>query len=201
MIGLETIVALASAHGLVLVAPLAVIEGPIVTVIAAWLASRYILDVRAVAAVVIAADVVGDLTLYALGRWGLHRLPKRWRDRLGLNRARLLGLAKHFRAQGTRTLVIGKLTHSAGAAILVAAGLAKLRLWRFFWVNLLTTIPKSLFFVGLGYSIGAAYARIDNWISRASLVLGGALILVGVLWLLSRWARRSRETSETETGE
>lgn len=191
MIGLDTIVALASAHGLAIVAPLAVVEGPIVTVIAAWLASRDILDLWAVAGVVLAADVVGDLALYALGRWGLHRLPKPWRDRLGLNRARLLGLAKHFRAQGNRTLVIGKLTHTAGAAVLVAAGLAKVRLWRFFWVNLVATIPKSLFFVVLGYSIGSAYGRIDSWITRASLVLGGVLVVLGALWLVSRWARRA----------
>lgn len=196
MIGLETIVALASAHGLAIVAPLAVVEGPIVTVIAAWLASRDILDVWAVAAVVIAADMLGDLALYALGRWGLHKLPKPWRDRLGLNRARLLGLAKHFRVQGNRTLVIGKLTHTAGAAVLVAAGLGKVRLWRFFWVNLFATIPKSLFFVGLGYSIGSAYSRIDNWITRASLVLAGVLIVVGVLWLVSRWARKTQEKTE-----
>jgi membrane protein DedA with SNARE-associated domain len=196
MIGLETIIALASAHGLAIVAPLAVIEGPIVTVIAAWLASRDILNVWAVSAVVIAADMVGDLALYALGRWGLHRLPKRWRDRLGLSRARLLGLAKHFRAQGTRTLVIGKLTHTAGAAVLVAAGLGKVRLWRFLWVNLFATIPKSLFFVALGYSIGSAYARIDNWITRASLILGGILVVALALWLVSRWARRTEARAE-----
>lgn len=196
MVGLETIVGLASTYGLAIVAPLAVIEGPIVTVIAAWLASQGILNVWAVAVVVIAADLLGDLALYALGRWGLHKLPKRWRDRLGLNRARLLGIAKHFRARGTRTLVIGKLTHSAGAAVLVAAGLGKVRLWRFFWVNLFTTIPKSLFFVGLGYFIGSAYARIDNWITRASLVLACVLIVAGALWLLSRWARKAQSPSQ-----
>ena len=196
MIGLETIVALASKHGLAVVAPLAVIEGPIVTVIAAWLASQHILDLWSVAAVVIVADLVGDVGLYSLGRWGLHKLPKRWRDRLGLNRARLLGLAKHFRAHGIRTLVVGKLTHTAGAAVLVAAGLAKVPLGRFLWVNLLATIPKSLVFVGIGFSIGAAYARIDNWISRASLVIGGIIVVAGLLWLLSRWARRTRGDAE-----
>lgn len=190
MIGLETIVALASKYGLGVIAPLAVIEGPIVTVIAAWLASQHILNLWAVAAVVIAADMVGDVGLYALGRWGLNRLPKRWRDKLGLNRARLVGLAKHFRAQGIRTLVIGKWTHTAGAAVLVAAGLAKYRLWRFLWVNLVATIPKSLFFVGVGYTIGSAYGQIDNWIQRASLVLGGVILVGGAIWLLRRWAKR-----------
>lgn len=190
MVGLETIIALASKHGLAVVAPLAVLEGPIVTVIAAWLASQHILDLWSVAIIVIVADIVGDVGLYALGRWGLHRLPKRWRDKLGLNRARLLGLAKHFRARGNRTLIMGKLTHSAGAAVLVAAGLGKVRLWRFIWVNLVATIPKSLFFVAIGYTLGSAYTQIDNWITRASLILLAVLLVGGTIWLLQRWAKK-----------
>jgi membrane protein DedA with SNARE-associated domain len=190
MVGLETIIALASKHGLAVIAPLAVLEGPIVTVIAAWLASQHILNLWSVALIVIIADVVGDVGLYSLGRWGLHRLPQRWRDKMGLNRARLVGLAKHFRAHGTRTLVMGKLTHSAGAAVLVAAGLGKVRLWRFIWVNLLATIPKSLFFVAVGYTVGSAYGQIDNWITRASLILLAVILVGGAIWLLQRWAKK-----------
>ncbi len=190
MIGLETIVVLASKHGLAVIAPLAVLEGPIVTVIAAWLASQKLFDLWSVAVVVILADLVGDMALYALGRWGLHRLPKRWRDKLGLNRARLVGLAKHFRAHGTRTLIMGKITHSAGAAVLVAAGLGKVRLWRFVWLNLVATIPKSLFFVAVGYTLGSAYSRIDDWITRASLIALGIIVVGGVIWLLHRWSKK-----------
>lgn len=189
MFGLETIIAVMAKHGLAVIAPIAVLEGPIVTVIAAWLASQHLFNIWSVAIVVILADLVGDLGLYALGRWGLHRLPKRWRDRLGLNRARLHGLAKHFEAKGGRTLVFGKLTHSAGAAVLVAAGLARLPFWRFVWINLAATIPKSLFFVALGYFIGSAYTRIDDWIARASLVLLGVIVVAGAVWLLRRMSR------------
>jgi membrane protein DedA with SNARE-associated domain len=193
MVGLETIVALASKHGLVVVAPVAVLEGPIVTVIAAWLASQHILNLWSVTVIVVLADLVGDVGLYALGRWGLHRLPKRWRDRFGLNRARLLGLAKHFRSHGTRTLVVGKLTQAAGAPVLIAAGLGKIRLWRFIWVNLLATIPKSLFFVAIGYTLGSAYAQIDNWISRISLIVFAILLVGGVIWFLQRWMRKKND--------
>ena len=80
MFGLETVTALIAKNGLAIVAPIAVLEGPIVTVIAAWLASRGLLDVWSVSVVVILADLFGDVLFYALGRWGLHRLPLRWRD-------------------------------------------------------------------------------------------------------------------------
>lgn len=190
MLGLETVAALIAKDGLAILAPIAVLEGPIVTVIAAWLASRGLLDVWSVSVVVILADLVGDTIFYALGRWALHRLPVRWRYRLGLSRTRLAQVAGHFRTHGARTLVVGKLTHSAGAAVLVAAGLARMPMLRFVWVNLLATIPKSLFFVALGYAFGSAYSQIDDWIARISLLLLGLLVLGGMIWLLKRTTRK-----------
>ncbi len=180
MIGTETVVTLLTKKGLAIVAPIAVVEGPIVTVIAAWLASRGIIEFWPLAAVVITADLVGDLIFYALGRYGIKRLPRRWRARLGLHGSRLHSLVAHFEEKGGRTLVFGKVTHSAGAAILVAAGVAKMPFAQFVLFNLLATIPKSFVFLVLGYSLGAAYARIDDWIARGSLIVFGAL-LTGVL--------------------
>lgn len=189
MIGLETIAALIANHGLLVVAPIAVVEGPIVTVIAAWLASAGLMSLWGLALVVIGADIVGDFGLYALGRWGLGRLPARWLARVGLRQDRLLGLAGHFEIHGGRTLLIGKVTHSAGFLVLVAAGVAKMEVWRFFWFNLLGTVPKSLFFVSLGYAFGAAYAQIDGWIYRASLILLGLIIALGTSVLIRRALR------------
>ena len=54
------------------------------------------------------------------------------------------------------------------------------------WVNLLATIPKSLFFVVLGYTLGSAYSQIDNWIARASLVVLGAMVLAGAAWVFRK---------------
>ncbi|WP_417718623.1 DedA family protein [Salipiger sp.] len=189
MFGLETVTALIAKQGLAILVPIAVIEGPIVTVIAAWLASQGLLDLWSVTLVVVLADLLGDMGLYALGRWGVNRLPPKWRLKMGLNRARLTALASHFDSRGARTLVIGKLTHSAGAAVLVAAGLARMPLLRFLVVNLLATVPKSLFFVALGYAFGSAYSQIDNWIARVSLILLGGIVLAGIVYLLRRRMR------------
>jgi membrane protein DedA with SNARE-associated domain len=190
MLGLETVTALIAKYGLAFVAPVAVLEGPIVTVIAAWFASQGLFSLWIVALVVILADLVGDLGLYALGRWGRARLPADWRIRLGLDSARLDRLAGHFDEKGGRTLLFGKLTHSIGFAVLVAAGAGRMPLGRFIWYNLLGTVPKSLFFVALGYGFGAAYAQIDNWISRASLVLLAMFLAGAVSWVLYRKAKK-----------
>lgn len=166
-------------NGLWVMAPIAVVEGPIVTVVAAWLASLGLLRLPAVIAVAIVADLLGDALLYALGR----SAPQRLRARLGLRQDRLARLSQHFDRRGASTLVLGKLTHSAGAAVLVAAGMARMPFGAFLWWNLVATLPKSLAFVALGWSLGGAHARIGEWISTGSLLLLAGLLAVGaVLW-------------------
>lgn len=191
MFGAEAVLLLLKAHGLALLAPLAVLEGPIVTVIAAYLASLAWLDVRLVYVVVVLADLVGDSLLYGLGRRGPAALPARWRNRFGVTEARLAAVTGHFREQGGRTLVLGKLTHSAGMVVLLAAGVAKMPFWRFLGFNLLATLPKSLAFVVIGYTLGQFYTAIDGWIYRASFVLLVLVVLgVAALFLYRRGVRQ-----------
>jgi membrane protein DedA with SNARE-associated domain len=189
MFELEAVIALISKYGLVLLGPIAVVEGPIVTVIASWLASQGVLNLWAVIGVVVLANLIGDLGHYALGRWGLHRLPERWRDRLGLDGPRLQALATHFRTSGARTLLVGKFTQVVIAPILIAAGLARMSIWKFSWVTVVGTVPTSLFFVVLGYTLGSAYQNIDHLIGRVSLIGLGIVILGGVLVFFWRRAR------------
>ena len=75
---LSTIQSLVQAHGLWLLAPVTVLEGPIVTVIAAYMASLGLLNLYAVYVICVLGDLVGDAGIYALGRWGPKTLPGRW---------------------------------------------------------------------------------------------------------------------------
>ncbi|MFC2967521.1 DedA family protein [Acidimangrovimonas pyrenivorans] len=188
--GLDTVIHLIQTHGLLLLAPIAVLEGPIVTVIASYLARLGYMDIYAVFVVVVLADLVGDAIFYELGRAGPRFLPARWLNRIGLSEDRLEALTAHFRYRGGRTLVIGKLTHSAGMLVLVAAGASRMNFGLFLWYNLLGTVPKSLFFAVIGYSLGFAYTAIDGWIFRGSILLLILLILGGIWWVVRhrrRW--------------
>lgn len=186
MMNLNTVVGLLHAHGLVLLAPLAVLEGPIVSVLAGWLVQLGLLNFVAAYAVVVLGDLFGDTLLYLLGRWGLKRMSLRWRARLGLRRVRMEELATHFRTKGGRTLVVAKLTHSLGFAALLVAGAVRMPFGTFLWYNLLGTLPKSLAFILLGYGLGHFYARIDSYIFWASLVMLALLVISGTIWYLRR---------------
>lgn len=194
----DTLQTLVQDHGIWLVAGAAIIEGPIATVVGAYAASLGLLSVVAVYIVCVLGDIIGDVLLYSLGRFGLHGLPDRWRSRFGLNRSRLASLGNYFRAKGGRTLVFGKLAHSPGMAVLVAAGAARMPFFSFLFWNFVSSLPKTLAFVFLGYTIGYAYTTIDNYIFRVSLLIG--VVTVGVLGFIYYRHRSGQSGSDKPTG-
>ena len=172
-------------QGLWIVALISVLEGPVITVLAAFLASKGVFDLLPLALVLVAGDLLGDLGHYLIGRRGLARIPPRWRHRLGLGTARTNALAQQFARQGGRILVIGKLTHSVGAVVLVAAGVARMPVLPFLGYNLVAALPKTALLMALGWFAGDALDRVALWLDRgaALLVLPVALAL---LWMLRR---------------
>ena len=182
MIDAEIALSLLAAHGVALVAPLALIEGPIMTILAAWLAQRGVLDVGAVTVTVILADLLGDALLYAAGRHGGRAVLRVLR----LGDAQVDTLALSLRARAPALLIGAKLTHAAGAAVLFAAGAAHVPFGLFMACNLAATLPKSLGFVLLGWWFGEAHARLGGWIGWVAL---GLTLLAALLFILFR--RRS----------
>lgn len=150
-----------------------IVEGPIVTVIAGLLASQGLFDVAVVFVIAVIGDLMGDLILYATGRWGLPTSCTRLSNLL--DRHRIAVLRRRFRALPGKVLLFGKLTHGAGFLFLLAAGAARISLGAFVWYNFLGTLPKCAFFVALGYLAGTAYVRIDSYLGAAS---AGAFALV-----------------------
>jgi membrane protein DedA with SNARE-associated domain len=185
---LDAALQLIQSHGLWLLVPFAVIEGPIVTVIAAYLARLGYMPVTGVFLVCVLGDLIGDALYYSLGRFGPRILSERWQARLGMTAARKLALGAHFNEKGGRTLLFGKWTHSAGLPIMIASGMGHMNFWAYMGYNLLGTVPKTLLFTALGYYIGHAYASIDTYIYRVSLLL--LVVVVAVAIYLFRNHRR-----------
>ncbi len=183
-----TVVSVISTYGIALLAPVAVLEGPIVSVVAGYLSHIGLLPLWQVIVVVILADVVGDCILYGLGRGMLKWLPARWREKVGVSDARLEMLAQTFREKGAKVLVVGKLTHAAGFAILLGAGAARMRFDVFVLANLLATIPKSILLVAIGYVFGSQHERIAEYLSTGSIMILAAFAVVLGVWY---WRRRA----------
>jgi membrane-associated protein len=194
MITLETIPRLIQTHGLVLLMPLSILEGPIVTVIASYAARLGYLNIYAVFVVCVMGDLIGDSALYCIGRTGGRWMPAKLRRRLRMDGAQTAKLAQHFRAQGGRTLVFGKITHSAGFLVLLAAGAAEMPFGRFVLFNTLATLPKTAFFCVIGYTIGHAYASIDGYIGKVSAIIFIAIVVAAIGWWMHKRGQTTRKS-------
>ncbi len=166
----------------------AVAEGPLVTVLAAFLASQGEFSVAGVYVAVVLGDLAGDALYYAMGRWCASGLGGRlgcvWRGRRGVRlRQRVLALREYLSAHPGRVLLLGKLTHSAGFAVLLAAGAARVRPGVYMTYNLLGTLPKSAALMLIGYFFGRFYTTLHAELRLAALAgLAAALLAVGVMW-------------------
>lgn len=174
-------------HPYLLLFPLAVLEGPVVAMAAGLLVYAGIITWPVAYALIVAADLAGDTLHYLAGRLGRHPRFGRLLASLGLTEGRLAYLASSLRRHEWRVLVGAKLTHFAGAPALVAAGLGGVPYGRFLGWNLLATVPKSAFFLALGYFSGG---QIENF--ARYLDVGSAAALALVVVFLAAWLAYSR---------
>ncbi|MBA4349646.1 MAG: hypothetical protein C0427_00140 [Rhodobacter sp.] len=147
----EAIRALLQEQGLAILFVLALIEGPIVTVIAGALAGRGVFDPLAVLVVALAGDVVGDVALYAIGRFCPGLAQRLFGRRLEVEAAGVQGL---FARRGGWLLVIGKLTHVAGFAVILTAGFARMPPGAFLGFTVMAALPKVMALAGVGWAFG-----------------------------------------------
>jgi len=176
----SNILGLLSAHPYAVLLPLAIAEGPLVTIAGGVLIANSQLRFWPVFAIVVAGDLVGDSALYAFGRWGGIRMATRWSSQRTVTRT--TELQDQFRRKADQVLVTGKLTHAVGAPVLVAAGIVRMPFWRFLTVNSLATLPKSLALLCIGFAFHSGYAAIGQNMSYYII----ALLIVGsiILYLL-----------------
>ncbi|PWE31547.1 DedA family protein [Pararhodobacter marinus] len=186
------ILTLVQDHGLLLLAPLAVIEGPIMSILGGSLSGADLFNVWAVLAIVIAADLFGDMGLYWIGMRGEALLPERLRARvLNPDSALQRRLRYELTDHGVRLLVLGKLTHGAGFAVLMAAGAMRYPFAKFVLVNLGATAVKSGALVALGWWLGDSWQRAEVWLDRAVVFVLLAAVLGLVVWLHHKRAARA----------
>ena len=176
-ITLQTIEVLMHQYGYIVFFILAVIEGPITTVVASFMASTGFFNIFIIYTLSVLGDVAGDLLYYFIG----HLFRNQWKNRdkfLFISRDRINQVKEHFNLKAGRTFLTAKLTHGVGFTVLVAAGISEVPMSIFIPYSFLGTLPKSLFFVFLGFYFGRAYYFINDYINTFSLAVFAIFVLV-----------------------
>jgi membrane-associated protein len=184
---LQNIILLLTAYKYLFLFPVAVVEGPIITVIAGFLSSLGIFNVFIAYGVLVAGDIAGDVAYYELGYYGRQKFVTRWGRFVGITQERLEQLGKHFDKHASKTLIIGKLSQGIGGAILLAAGMAKVPFRKLVLYDFLPTLPKTLILLLIGYYAGESYVKISSYFDYAAIgTVAAAVIFVVVYFVMRR---------------
>lgn len=188
---IATLIALPASTLYALLFPIAVIEGPIITVIAGFLGANQTVNVYLAYLVMVAGDVAGDCLYYALGRFGRRPFIDRWGRYVGVTSEKIASMEGHYRRHSGKTILISKITHGIGPLFLVAAGASGVSFKKFIAFSTLGALPIALILFLIGYFFGQAYLSISRYLDWFGLAASGiAIILFFGYRLLIRSVRK-----------
>ncbi|MFH1393183.1 MAG: DedA family protein [Patescibacteria group bacterium] len=174
---MENLVSLLTNYGYFILFPISVIEGPIVTIVAGFLASLGILNFFIVYVIVTLGDVLGDNAFYWAGRLGNNFFSRFFEKR----HEKVERVKEYFRVNERKALILSKVFYGIGAAGLFTAGSLKVPYKRFLTICLLTTAVQSVALITIGVLFGQAYEQLNkylNYYTTATIVVGLIIIFV-----------------------
>ena len=181
------------AYKYIVLFPIAIVEGPIITIVAGSFAANGQIDFALAYAIIIAGDLTGDSLYYAIGRYGRKNFIDRWGHYIGLTPKRLKRVDQHFLNHAGKTLVLGKLAFSFEIPFIVSAGLARYSYPRFLFYMLCGALPKTLGLMLVGYFFGYSLANARRDLTFAAhvsaTVIATIVVLLGTHFLLRHYSK------------
>ena len=187
---LDAVLQLLSTYGYFILFPLAIVEGPIVTVIAGFLVTTGVFNPFIAYAVVVAGDIVGDSFWYGLGRFGgghFTRALERW---FGITQEKIQTVKHKLEHHRFKMTAIAKLSQGVGFAGMIAAGVVRIPYPLFVFACLLVTLCQCAVYLLLGMFFGHAYKTIGNYFDYAALGTIAVVVAAGIAFL---WYRRRKK--------
>ncbi len=172
-----------------LLALMAIIEGPIVTLLGAVAASTGFLKPQLVFIAAAAGNLTSDIVWYSLGYLGKTEWLVRHGRRLGIRAEHSERLEKAMHAHAPKILLIAKLTMSFSIPALIAAGVARVPWRRWFTTVLLGEIVWTGTLVLIGYHVTLSLRRMETGLQIVS-IMGIVIFLALAARYLIRYGSR-----------
>jgi membrane protein DedA with SNARE-associated domain len=150
------------------------------------------LNIVAVGVVGFIAAVIGDNIGYAIGRFGGRALVERWGKYIFLTPARLDKAEAFFARHGGKIITVARFIEGLREANGVIAGIADMHWLKFFFFNALGAALWVGTWVSIGYFAGQHITTIYNDVTRYSLYVLIAAILLIAAWILFRVRKHRR---------
>lgn len=159
---------------------LMIAEGPITTIIAAFLASLGFFEWHIVYILSLLGDVLGDIFWYSIGYFGGRPALKKFRKKLGIKLSAIRYIEDKFKKSGSKIIFYVKVSTGLCLVTFILAGSMKMSFKKFVQFSLLGGLVWSAFLVTLGYFFGYAAEQIDQYIKFA----GWGIFLLALIVIL-----------------
>lgn len=170
--------------------------GETIVVTGGILSSFGVLGLTETLVVAVAGALTGDNVGFWLGR----RLGRPWLEqhgrKIGVDMETLRRVDDLFARHGGKAVLIGRFIGFLRAMAPFAAGSARMRYATFVVYNTIGATAWGIFFVLLGYFLGASWPVVERWFGRVGIAVGLVVLIASVWWLKRRRpTRRARDGS------
>jgi membrane protein DedA with SNARE-associated domain len=162
--------------------PLAIIEGPIVTVICGFLVTLKFFNPFVVYIVMVLGDIVGDGLIYYMGYSG-----KRFLKYFHVTEEKLAKAKTYFRENHKKAIAMSKLVHGIGSTGLVAAGAIRVPYKKYFQTCATISVIQSFVMLMLGILFGHAYVVIGKYLNYYAAFVSVAVLIFLVIVFLRKY--------------
>jgi len=169
-----------------------IVEGPIVTIVAAFLASLGYFNVFIVFLLSVAGDVIGDIVLYHIGYFGGARILAKAEKFLKVSPATVEKLKQKFHENSGKIIFYVKSTAGLSYITFITAGTLRMRFSKFVKFSILGGLVWSSFLVIIGYFFGYAADKIGDYIKYA----GYIIFTAAVVFFIGLSLYKKRQTKE-----
>lgn len=172
-----------------------IIEGPIITIISAFLASLGFFNIWIIFLLSFSGDIIGDIILYTLGRFGGSKILSHAEKLLKINLATMDKLRHFFTLHGKKTIFYVKSTTGLCWITFILAGTLKMDFKTFLRASFFGGVVWSGFLVLSGFFFGYAFERINDYLKYAGIIF--SFLVVSFIFLITLYKKeQSRKILE-----
>ncbi len=174
-----------SAYGYIALVPLAMLEGPIIALVAGFMVYLGVFSFIPAYLIMLLGDFVPDSAYYAIGYYGKKdKLITKYDTKSKLISRHFGYIEKLWHGHTMKTMFVSKLAYGFSIPLLVTAGLVRLPYKKFIWQALIVTLFQYGLLMTIGYFLGQSYMSAAPYVKNIEIIIAVVAVLVIVLYFL-----------------
>jgi len=178
--------------------PLAIVEGPVVAFVSGTLASLGYFNLYALMILFFARDMAIDAFYYYSGYfYSRTAFAQKMLGKAKIGQNQLTELRLLWERRPARTMLVGKFSYGIARAFLVAAGVVKMNVRKFFTYGAMVAVVQYATILLVGYFFGNAFGgNVVAIIENIQYVIAGAALFISGYYIF-RWYLRRKLSQES----